>query len=224
MQFLTALFGGSENTVLTAVFALGLVLVLVVMALWAMKVIFKASGNMARGRVRRLTVVDTVQIDARRQMVIVRRDNVEHVILTGGPQDMVVESSVPVERPAAARRTLPAAQQPAAPQQQPVADETQRPGIAFNGGRSPMERLREVGRTTGQRKAPAKVPTLRGTGLLRPVGRPDPAVIPINGYNSDAPAADSATTGPAHETNGQAKLGAATSRGYLGDAFKAEGK
>lgn len=209
MQFLTALFGGAENTILTAAFALGIVLVLILLGLWALKFFFNATANMSRGRVRRLTVIDSVQIDPRRKVVILRRDNVEHVIMTGGPQDLVVESGIAVERPGIRRP----AQQPQTAKAAPEAAPLPQP-------RGAMERLREVGRPV----PPRKTPPIRNTGLLRAIGRNDPAVIPMTGYNSDAPGADSATTSPANETNGQAKLGAASSSRYLTDGYKAEGK
>ena len=53
---------------------------------------------MGRGRNRRLTVVESVQLDARRKVMIIRRDNVEHVVMTGGGQDVVVETGIPVEK------------------------------------------------------------------------------------------------------------------------------
>jgi len=96
VQFITGLFGGSGNTILTMLFALGAVIVLIVLAVWLMKVIFKVSGNGVRGRNRRLAVVDTLVLDQKRQLLIIRRDNVEHVILTGGAQDLVVETGIPV--------------------------------------------------------------------------------------------------------------------------------
>ncbi len=58
------------------------------------------------------------------------------------------------------------------------------------------------------------------TSLLRPVGRAETPVIPMNGYNSDAAPADSAKTAPVTETNGQAKLGAASTSRYSADALK----
>ncbi len=216
MQFLTALFGGSENTILNAAFALGLVLVLILFGLWAMKFFLSASSNMARGRNRRLTVVESVQIDARHKVTILRRDNVEHVIMTGGAQDVVLETGIVVEK-VGIRRPAPA--QPAAAQVQPSAAEELRPQPPAT-ARTPMELLREAGRPAAQRKAPQ----LRNTSLLRPPGRADTPVIPMNGYNSDALAADSAKSGPVTETNGQAKLGAATSSRFIADALKAEGK
>ncbi len=96
MQFISGLFGGSGNTILTMLFALGAVIVLIILAVWLMKVIFKVSGNGVRGRNRRLAVVDTLVLDQKRQLLIIRRDNVEHVILTGGAQDLVVETGIPV--------------------------------------------------------------------------------------------------------------------------------
>ncbi len=215
MQFLTALFGGSENTILNAVFALGIVLLLILFGLWVMKFFLTASVNVSRGRNRRLTVVESVQIDARHKVTIIRRDNVEHVIMTGGAQDVVLESGIAVEK-VGIRRPAPAQ----AAQTQPApAVEDQRPQLATT-SRTPMERLREAGRPAPQRKAPQ----LRNTSLLRSSGRGDNPVIPMNGYNSDALASDSAKTGPVTETNGQAKLGAASSSRFIADALKAEGK
>lgn len=111
MQFITSLFGGSGNTLLTAGFALGIVLVLIVLGVWLLKVIFNASANVGRGRNRRLSVVDSLPLDPKRQLLIIRRDNVEHLILTGGAQDIVVETGIPVPEAVPAqtgRRVAPA--------------------------------------------------------------------------------------------------------------------
>src|SRR5688572_19095084 len=108
MDFLSRLFGLSSNTVLTMLFALAMVLVMIVAGVWLLKLFFRASGNIGRGRNRRLTLVDTMNVDQKRQLLIVRRDNVEHLILTGGPQDVVVETGIPVEKPVApVRRPVP---------------------------------------------------------------------------------------------------------------------
>jgi flagellar protein FliO/FliZ len=48
---------------------------------------------------RRLAVLEQASIDSRRRLILIRRDNVEHLIMTGGPVDVVVETgigSVPV--------------------------------------------------------------------------------------------------------------------------------
>ncbi|HEY0236128.1 MAG TPA: flagellar biosynthetic protein FliO [Afipia sp.] len=51
-----------------------------------------ASGN--RGRMPRLAVIDAAAVDGRRRLVLVRRDNVEHLIMIGGPTDLVVEPNI----------------------------------------------------------------------------------------------------------------------------------
>jgi flagellar biogenesis protein FliO len=105
MQFITSLIGGSGNTWLTALFALGIVVVLIVLGVWLLKLVFNASTSVARGRNRRLAVVDTLALDPKRQLLIIRRDNVEHLLLVGGPQDLVVEAGIPVEETQAAQPT-----------------------------------------------------------------------------------------------------------------------
>ncbi len=47
-----------------------------------------------RGRGPRLGVVDTYSLDRTRQLVIVRRDNVEHLLMIGGSNDILVESNI----------------------------------------------------------------------------------------------------------------------------------
>jgi flagellar protein FliO/FliZ len=51
-----------------------------------------ASAN--RGRLPRLAVVDAADFDGRRKLVLVRRDNVEHLLLVGGPTDIVIEPNI----------------------------------------------------------------------------------------------------------------------------------
>ncbi|HQZ13390.1 MAG TPA: flagellar biosynthetic protein FliO [Devosia sp.] len=184
MQFLTSLFSGSESTFLTVAVALVAVIFLALAGLWSVRTFSRASKTFVRGRNRRLTVVDQVSIDQRRQLIIVRRDNVEHLILVGGPQDLVVESGIVAERPAAAmphRAPAPApapvperAARPPAPaaaeiiEPRPSEAEVARSSTA-------MERLREMARP-----APRRPDSLRHTGLLRPVTRMEAAVIPIS--------------------------------------------
>ncbi len=49
----------------------------------------------ARARQPRLGIVDAYDLgDRQRQLVLVRRDNVEHLVLIGGPNDVLIESSI----------------------------------------------------------------------------------------------------------------------------------
>ena len=43
---------------------------------------------------KRLDVVDQASVDGRRRLVLVRRDDVEHLIMTGGPVDVVIETNI----------------------------------------------------------------------------------------------------------------------------------
>lgn len=60
-----------------------------------------------RNRTPRLAVLDAAAIDTRRRLVLVRRDEVEHLIMIGGPTDIVIETRIgaapaveqPVEKP-----------------------------------------------------------------------------------------------------------------------------
>jgi flagellar biogenesis protein FliO len=52
------------------------------------------AGKTQRNRQQRLAVIDSADIDIRRKLIIVRRDNVEHLLLIGGPTDVLVESNI----------------------------------------------------------------------------------------------------------------------------------
>ena len=43
---------------------------------------------------KRLEVVDQANVDGRRRLLLLRRDNVEHLIMTGGPVDVVIETGI----------------------------------------------------------------------------------------------------------------------------------
>ena len=46
----------------------------------------------------RLEVVQAVPVDARRRLVLVRRDNVEHLIMLGVNQDLLIESNIKADK------------------------------------------------------------------------------------------------------------------------------
>ena len=52
-------------------------------------------GGGARERQpRRVAVIDTAQLDRSRSVVLIRRDNLEHLLLIGGPANMVIQSKI----------------------------------------------------------------------------------------------------------------------------------
>lgn len=74
-----------------------LVLALVGLVAWLLRQFSparRALSGLARNRQPRLAVLDHVSVDARRKLVLIRRDNIEHLILIGGPTDVVVEMNI----------------------------------------------------------------------------------------------------------------------------------
>jgi len=197
MQFLTSLLTGTGNGPVTYVLALAFVIILIVLGLWLLKVTMKTTGAMVRPRSRRLQVVEQVPVDGRRQLLLIRRDGVEHLILIGGAQDLLVEGGIPVDT----------AQPAVAPSQGPEATATRSAGSAGGKPSSRLDHLRDITRSTLTRKpVPPATPqgtlpgrfSLRHTGLLRPVSVMEPAVIPLPpmaGDNPTRPRSDSAKTG-----------------------------
>ena len=76
---------------------------------------FVAGG---RHRKARLAVMDAAAVDSHRRLVLVRRDDVEHLLLIGGPSDVVVEQNIRLS-PALRRPAEEAAREHAAPEERP---------------------------------------------------------------------------------------------------------
>lgn len=97
-------FLGIENSALKFVIAFVLVMALIGLTAWLIRQFgaVRPSGSGARSRQPRLAVLDSATVDARRRLVLIRRDNVEHLLLIGGPTDVVVEENIVRAQPAAA--------------------------------------------------------------------------------------------------------------------------
>ena len=76
-----------HNIIVAAVILLILVVLLVVWRRFSPRV---AGGR----RGQRLGISEYYEVDKDRRLVLVRRDNVEHLILIGGPQDIVIEGNI----------------------------------------------------------------------------------------------------------------------------------
>src|SRR6195952_5071292 len=92
---------------LTFIFAFVAVLALIFALAWGLRRFAgnRLGANANRGRMPRLAVIDAAAVDGRRRLVLVRRDNVEHLLMIGGPSDVVVESNIV--------RAVPGREQPA---------------------------------------------------------------------------------------------------------------
>ncbi len=88
--------GTYGNNLIVAVVGVGVALLVLAIALWLLR---RRSGSApfirgGRNRQPRLQVLDATAVDARRRLVLVRRDNVEHLVMIGGPTDIVIESGI----------------------------------------------------------------------------------------------------------------------------------
>jgi hypothetical protein len=120
-----------------------------------------------------LAVIDQATVDSRRRLVLIRRDNVEHLLFIGGPSDVVVEQNI--VRAATAEREPGPARPPAMPRV-PVAEDSMwplQPEPAPPGARTPrkvrtadplaeladqLSRVRGVGEPAEQRRPPRLQP------------------------------------------------------------------
>src|SRR6478736_2483257 len=81
---------------LTFFFAFLVVLALIGGVIWLVRRFAgnRLGANPNRGRMPRLAVIDAAAVDSRRRLVLVRRDNIEHLLMIGGPTDIVVEPNI----------------------------------------------------------------------------------------------------------------------------------
>ena len=123
-----------------------------------------------KNRQPRLAVLDAAAIDTRRRLVLVRRDDVEHLIMIGGPTDVVIESRIAAQAaPQLAATSLPetAATRPtterrASPQPEPRPEtwpETRTAPVSAMGQVLYGESSDQVS-TTAARGAPARPQTI----------------------------------------------------------------
>ncbi len=147
-------------------------------ALWAFREQIFGGGSaptlFGSQRERRLNVVESANVDGRRRLVLVQRDGVEHLVMIGGPIDVVIETGIGRPR-------------------QPAAVPNQR-----SGGDVGHTRNQGAGGGAAHHGGPGAGPTLGSQGGLGPQGgypsgyngpgqRPAPAQ-PSRGPNLGGPA------------------------------------
>ncbi len=86
------MFGEDLSMVKQMVVALSAILALIgVIALLLKRFGSARLGGLGRGRQPRLAVIAIAPLDSRRKLVIVRRDAIEHLLMIGGPNDVLIE-------------------------------------------------------------------------------------------------------------------------------------
>ncbi len=95
MQWLSDLPFGDNRVVQIGFLAACGIAALVALAI-VYRLVFAHRLRVPGGRTRqpRLGLVDAFSLDGQRQLVLVRRDNVEHLVMIGGPNDVLLESQI----------------------------------------------------------------------------------------------------------------------------------
>lgn len=157
---------------LVAALGVSLALLCLFVVLWILR--NRAPSPFVRGgrnRQPRLQVLDAAAVDTRRRIVLIRRDNVEHLVMIGGPTDIVIESGIGDERPYLnAQTVLPQA----AAEQQELPKPAQRAALAASD--APAQ--------------PVAVPApaaAAGTATIEPPARRAPLSEPVRPLASEAP-------------------------------------
>jgi hypothetical protein len=168
---------GYSQAVLWTLLALLLLVVLLIVIKLVRSMTFGTFVAGGRNRKARLAVMDATAVDTHRRLVLIRRDDVEHLLLIGGSSDIVVERDIRIAQtrrpvqPAQQEmvRDLPAGPAPIAPQPAPVA--TQPAPVAPQPvAAAPQPRRAEPARVAPQpRPAPQ-----RPEPSLGPAQRPEP--------------------------------------------------
>ena len=73
------------------------VIALIALAVWGFKAFFSSGSNAPsffRNKERRLAVADSLNIDGKRKLLLIRRDDKEHLMMIGGPVDIVIETDI----------------------------------------------------------------------------------------------------------------------------------
>ncbi len=126
MEWLQSIFdGGNSSAIQLVIMTLALVAV-IALIVWLFRWLAGFSSKRAnRAGKPRLSVVDVAAVDDKRHLVLVRRDNTEHLVMVGGGSDVLIESGIETRNNAT---QLPATDADSAPG--PLATDAQDPALA----------------------------------------------------------------------------------------------
>ncbi|MEO1066422.1 MAG: hypothetical protein AAFW47_03490 [Pseudomonadota bacterium] len=95
-EWLKATFGETTGQILLIVAALAIVLLLLAVLVRAWRSLGPTA--LGRGGQSRLSVVEAAAVDTKRRLVLVRRDNVEHLVMIGGMSDVLIEQGIEMKQ------------------------------------------------------------------------------------------------------------------------------
>lgn len=100
LSSIQGLLGPNVSPTVTFIILFAAILLGVLILIWlARRLLGGTLVSGGRSRQARLAVMDATPVDARRRLILVRRDDVEHLILIGGPTDVVVEQNIRLTAP-----------------------------------------------------------------------------------------------------------------------------
>ena len=180
------LFGAEVSPALKFFIAFVIVLALIGVTAWLVRRFGaeRFGGSSARGRQPRLAVVDAAAVDGRRRLVIIRRDNVEHLLMIGGPTDVVVEQNI-VRAMGAPRDKV----EPTVGRGLPIAETPARPSSVAEGAARPLQPQPESnGRTTPRAipEEPAQWTWPAHSEPQRPLPPPEPRLDKLDALTHPA--------------------------------------
>ncbi|NTF07374.1 flagellar biosynthesis protein FliO [Agrobacterium rubi] len=157
------LIGTYGNNLIVAVVGVGVALLALAVVLWIIRRRGGSSPFIRGGKNRqpRLQVLDATAVDTRRRLVLVRRDNVEHLVMIGGPTDIVIESGI---------GAIPFMKDVREPQNEALEAPAREKAIA-------SERPRALAATREEARPSMPIPPA-ATGP-QPVSRPAPVATPV---------------------------------------------
>lgn len=181
-DYLEPMLGSTGAMIAQFAIALFVIAAVIFLIVWLIRLLTGRIGaSAARGRQPRLGLLDALPIDHKRRLVLVRRDNVEHLILIGGAADLVVEGAIQ-RLPVAQRRAETAARGAQSRQLAPIETETPLGSV--------VERVREdhvEAAAAVKEAAPANIQETaniqenRGEARVEPVLSTDGPLVAENG-------------------------------------------
>jgi hypothetical protein len=197
------LFGAETPLTVRFFIAFAVVFALIGVAAWLVRRFGtdRLGGKNTRNRQPRLAVIEASTVDGRRRLVLIRRDNVEHLLMIGGPTDVVIEPNI-VRAQSNAARDLTATRGPsndAMPRGVPLGEPTSwplQPEPAVPRPPRPVTAedsvpwLQPAQPDTGRRRAPEAL-----TGLANELSRPNPPTTDGGTQPRQTPSVDSPRSG-----------------------------
>ena len=151
-----------------------------------------SSGKFGSMHQNRLGITEAIALEGKRRLVMVRRDDVEHLVLIGGENDLVIEQGIKKASPATTDATKPAPAKPAA-QSQTKPQPAKPQATQQNTQPAPQPANQPA---TQPQKAQPEAPAQRQAVSSTPSPSPTPSTAPVT-----APVTAKASSAVTPETN-----------------------